>query len=126
MARASEPTPVPLAIGRVPGAPIPALAPTVVGRRLADTPGRAAQRRARLEALRQHLNPIPFDDAIAEHYADIFAELSLAGTLIPSNDMMVAPTARSLDLPVLVGPRDEAHFRRVSQLRVEVLRRDPS
>lgn len=96
-------------------------AEALVSVRLADTPGRAAQRRARLEALRHHLNPIPFDDAIAEHYADIFAELSLAGTLIPSNDMMVAATARSLDLPVLVGPRDEAHFRRVSHLQVHVL-----
>jgi hypothetical protein len=34
---------------------------------------------------------------------------------------MVAATARQLKFGVLVGPRDEQHFRSVPDLRVEVL-----
>ena len=42
--------------------------------------------------------------------------------MIPSNDMAVAATALHLDYGVLAGPMDEAHFRTVPGLRVEVLR----
>jgi predicted nucleic acid-binding protein len=61
------------------------------------------------------------DAAIAAHWADIFTELRRAGSAIPSNDLAVAATARHLDFGVLVGPRDEDHFRRAPGLRVEVL-----
>lgn len=63
----------------------------------------------------------PFTADMAEHYADIFAELSEAGTMIPQNDLAVAATARALGFGVLVGPRDEAHFRKVPGLTVRVL-----
>lgn len=58
---------------------------------------------------------------MAEHYADIFAELSEAGTMIPQNDLTVAATARTLGFGVLVGPKDEVHFRKVEGLVVRVL-----
>lgn len=93
-------------------------AEALVGVRMADTPLRAAQRRARLEAIRGTLVIEPFTPDVAEHYADIFAELSLSGEMIPQNDLAVAATARCLGLGVLVGAKDEAHFRRVKQLRV--------
>ena len=41
---------------------------------------------------------------------------------LPSNDMAVAATALHLGYGVLIGPPDEAHFRSVPDLRVEVLR----
>jgi predicted nucleic acid-binding protein len=40
--------------------------------------------------------------------------------LIPANDLAVAATALHLEYGVLVGPEDEAHFRRVDGLRVVV------
>ena len=58
---------------------------------------------------------------MAEHYADIYAELSARGALIPQNDIAVAATARELGFGVLVGPRDEVHFRRVQGVGVKVI-----
>lgn len=96
-------------------------AEALVGIRLADTPERATQRRIRLEAIRSITGIEPFSMEIAEHYADIFAELHRKGNLIPQNDMAVAATARCHGCAVLVGPRDEAHFRRVDALRCQVI-----
>ncbi len=93
----------------------------LIGVRLAKSAGKAAQRRARLEAIRRVLEIAAFTPEIAEHYADIFAELSDAGTMIPQNDLAVAATARSMGFGVLVGPDDEAHFRRVPGLAVRVV-----
>lgn len=97
-------------------------AEALVGVRLADSGRRAARRMARLQAIRNHTKVYPFNDHVAEHYADIFAELHAAGTLIPQNDMQVAATARALDFGVLLGAADEAHFRRVKGLKITVLR----
>ncbi len=96
-------------------------AEALTGVRLANSAQRAAQRLARLEAIRTSTGVEPFTPVIAEHYADIFAELSGQGTLIPQNDIAVAATARHLNFGVLVGPNDEAHFRRVVGLEVQVL-----
>jgi hypothetical protein len=41
--------------------------------------------------------------------------------MISQNDMAVAATARCLNCGVLVGPKDEAHFRRVAGLEVRIL-----
>ncbi len=46
---------------------------------------------------------------------------SRQGRLIPANDLAVAATAFHLGYGVLVGPRDEAHFRRVQGLHVVTL-----
>lgn len=112
------------AVGMDPGEELalPAIvwAEALSGVRLADSAQRAAQRLARLEAIRQVTGVEPFTARIAEHYADIFAELHQRGALIPQNDMQVAATARSLNFGVLVGPKDEAHFRRVEGLEVRV------
>jgi predicted nucleic acid-binding protein len=53
---------------------------------------------------------VPLTPEIADHYADIYAELSEQGALIPQNDIAVAATCRALGAPLLVGPNDEAHF----------------
>jgi tRNA(fMet)-specific endonuclease VapC len=102
--------------------PVIVWAEALVGVRLANTPKRAAQRRARLETLALALAVEPFSAQMAEHYADIFAELLQSGTMIPQNDIAVAATARAVGFGVLVGPKDEKHFQRVADLRVEVLR----
>jgi predicted nucleic acid-binding protein len=100
-------------------------AEALAGVRLADSARRAARRLARLEALRRLMGVEPFTAEMAEHHADIFAELTHIGTMIPQNDIMVAATARHLGCGVLVGPKDEAHFRRVGGLTVIVLTTPP-
>ena len=101
--------------------PMVVWAELLAGVRMAGTPDRAAHRRARLEQLRLHVPLVPFDAAIAENYADIFAECLRNGRMIPQNDMAVAATARRLGYVVLVSKRDEAHFRRVEGLKVVTL-----
>ncbi len=96
-------------------------AEALIGARLAESPLRAARRRAHLETVRQQTEIQPFTAEIAEHYADIYAELSRTGTLIPQNDIAVAATCRAIRAGVLVGPNDEHHFRRVEGLQVSVI-----
>lgn len=101
-------------------------AEALIGVRLAADAPRAARRLARLEAIRRVAGIEDFTPLVAEHYADICSELVRIGRLIPQNDMVVAATARALGFGVLVGPSDEAHFRSVLGLEVEVLgRSDP-
>ena len=102
---------------------IPAIvwAEALIGARMADSPARAERRRAHLEVLRKLAGIEPFTPEAAEHYADIYAELSKLGLLIPQNDIAVAATGRLLGFAVLVGPRDEEHFRRVPGLVVHVI-----
>ncbi|MEX2538656.1 MAG: PIN domain-containing protein [Actinomycetota bacterium] len=106
----------------------PAVIPAVVygelqvGVRLADTKARAARRRDRIEALVSRLPVVEFDRSIADRWAELFADLTLQGTLIPANDLQVAATALHLDFTVLLSPRGENHFEKVPGLRVARLR----
>lgn len=106
---------------------IPAIvyAELLVGARLADHPRRAAARRSKIDALVSAVPIVPFGATVAERWADLFSTLSRTGQLIPANDLAVAATALELGFGVLVGPRDEAHFRRVPALRVVVLPETP-
>ena len=110
---------------RVPPEPaaIPAIvfAELLVGVTMADSRKRSASRRAKIDALVGALPIVDFGAAAAEHWADLYARLSRAGQLIPSNDLVVAATALELEYGVLVGPAAEGHFRRVPALRVVVL-----
>ncbi len=96
-------------------------AEALIGVRMAADSARAARRLARLEAIRRITGIEDFTDSVAQHYADIFYELSREGALIPQNDIAVAATARRLKFGVLVGPQDEAYFRRVAGLEVRAL-----
>lgn len=91
------------------------------GVHLADSPKRASDRRAKIDALLARVPVVPFGVETAEKWAELFATLHRSGTPIPANDLVVAATAIQLEFGVLVGKRDEAHFRRVPQLRVETL-----
>ena len=105
--------------------PTVVLAELLAGVYLADTPARAASRRAKVDALAARVPLVELGRAAAERWAELFALLSRAGTLMPANDLTVAATAIDLDFGVVVGPRDEAHFRRVPNLRVQVLSASP-
>lgn len=96
-------------------------AEALAGVRLADSAMRAAKRLAILERIRQVIGVEPFTEEAAEHHADIYAELTAEGRMIPQNDISVAATARTLGFGVLVGPKDEVHFRWVKGLEVRVL-----
>lgn len=91
------------------------------GVQLAADPGRAASRRAKISALVARVPIVVFGRDMAERWAELFAALRRRGELIPANDLAVAATAIHLGFGVAVGPRDEAHFRRVPNLRVEIL-----
>lgn len=101
--------------------PAAAYAELLVGVHLADSPTRAASRRARIDALTARVPIVDFDAAIARQWARLFADLRRAGEPIPANDLAVAATALHLGFAVLVGPSGEGHFHRVSGLRVERL-----
>jgi len=94
----------------------------LVGVHLADNESRAASRRNRIGALVSRCPVVEFSREIAERWAELFASMSREGRMIPANDLAVAATALHLEFGVLVGPRNEAHYRRVPGLRCERLR----
>ena len=83
--------------------------------------GSLRTRRSKIDGLISRVPIVEFGAEVAERWADLFATLSREGRLIPANDLAVAATAFHLGFGVLVGPRDEAHFRVVPRLRVETL-----
>lgn len=122
MERASAPITVPESGGDdLVWLPAIVWAEALVGVRLARNATLAARRRARLASLLNLATLIPFDEAIAEHYADIYHECARKGCPIPQNDIAVAATARALQASVLVGPEDESHFKMVKNLNIVVL-----
>ena len=73
-----------------------------------------------LNALGRFFAPLrsdPFDDAAAEEYGKIRADLARAGEPIGANDLLIASIARAHDLTVVTHNLDE--FSRVVGLRVE-------
>lgn len=94
----------------------------LVGVALAGSGKRAAARRGKIDTLARAIGVVDFDQTIAARWAELFAQLSRVGKLIPSNDLAVAATAVHLGFGVLVGPTDEGHFRQVPDLRIELLR----
>lgn len=106
----------------------PAVVPAIVyaelqvGVRLADTPAWAASRGDRIDALVSRLPVVEFDSAVAERWADLFADLTRQGRMIPANDLAVAATAVHLGFSVLLGPKGEVHYERVPGLTVRRLR----
>ena len=104
-------------------AAVPAIvyAELLVGVKMADSRWRADARREKIDALLATVPVVDFGPAEAERWANLYAQLSRTGQLIPANDLVVAATALERGFGVLVGPDDEAHFRRVPNLRLIVL-----
>jgi predicted nucleic acid-binding protein len=119
--RAPE-TPLTVALGPLADEPVvmPAivLAELLVGVGLAPSARVAAQRRAKVEAVRNRVPVVPFDAIVAERWADVAVLLARRGAQIPSSDLAVAATALSLAFGVLVGRRGEEHLGRIPGLRV--------
>lgn len=97
------------------------LAELWIGVELADSEEKRAHRARRIETLMRSVEVIPFDERVAGTYARIYAALRKAGTPIPSNDLAIAASVVHFGHTLLVGPRDEAHFRRVPGLVIRVL-----
>lgn len=72
----------------------------------------------KLDAFFAPFSSLPFDDAAAERYGVIRAQLERAGTPIGANDMAIAAIALAADATLVTRNQDE--FRRVAGLRVEV------
>jgi tRNA(fMet)-specific endonuclease VapC len=70
-----------------------------------------------IERFRAPFISLPFDDAAAEHYGAIRAELTRSGALIGPNDLLIAAIARANDLALIT--HNQSEFGRVTGLRVE-------
>jgi tRNA(fMet)-specific endonuclease VapC len=81
----------------------------------AEKYGNRERRRRALEMLFAPFASLPFDDAAAEHYADIRHRLEVQGQVIGPNDLKIAAIARTHGL-MLVSADPE--FKRVPQLSV--------
>ena len=60
---------------------------------------------------------LPFDDAAAEYYGQIRADLTTKGTPIGGNDLLIAAIALANDL--ILVTHNTAEFRRVAGLKFE-------
>ncbi len=111
--------PVSLDLGNE-AAVIPAIvyAELQVGVHVAQDSVRAALRRRKIEALVSRIPIVEFDRTLADRWAELFAALMKAGTLIPANDLQVAATGLHLDYTVLLGPKGDAHYSNVPGLSV--------
>jgi len=71
----------------------------------------------RVEQLRKQFISFPFDDAAAEKYGRIRADLSGRGLVIGGNDMMIAAIALARDCILVTN--NTAEFSRVAGLVIE-------
>lgn len=65
----------------------------------------------------RRFDSLPFDDAAAEEYGRIRAELTAAGTPIGPNDLMIASIALANQLTLVTS--NTAEFGRVPGLQIE-------
>ncbi|HEX4695130.1 type II toxin-antitoxin system tRNA(fMet)-specific endonuclease VapC [Sphingomonas sp.] len=78
---------------------------------------RPAENRQEVERFAARVEVLPFDEAAADHAADIRATLEREGRPIASYDVLIAGHARSRGLIVVTGNLGE--FTRVAGLRCE-------
>jgi tRNA(fMet)-specific endonuclease VapC len=64
-----------------------------------------------------YVDILPMDDAAAQHFADVRADLKKRGTMIGANDLWIAAHARSLGLILVTNNTRE--FARVPGLKLE-------
>lgn len=88
------------------------------GVHLADSVPRALRRHQLLDRIRNGVDIIEFDEAIAEKWAELFADLQRRGEPVPANDLCVAATALARNQSLLIGSRGEKHFRKIKGLTV--------
>jgi tRNA(fMet)-specific endonuclease VapC len=78
---------------------------------------RPIEKRRAVEDFAARLNVLPFDEAAADHAADIRADLEKKGMPIGAYDLLIAGHARSRGLAVITGNLRE--FQRVDGIRCE-------
>lgn len=78
---------------------------------------RIATNQALLRDFFMQLNSLPFDDNVIEHYGEIRAILTKAGTPIGANDLLIAAIAKAHQVTVVTNNLRE--FLRVPHLQVE-------
>lgn len=78
---------------------------------------RSAQDTKALDAFLRYVQAVDLDEAAADHYADIRADLKERGAMIGANDLFIAAHARSLGLTLVTNNRRE--FERVRGLGIE-------
>lgn len=71
----------------------------------------------RVLQLRQQFTSLPFDDAAAEHYGRIRADLTGRGLLIGGNDLLIAAIALAKSCTLVTHNTSE--FSRVAGLAIE-------
>ena len=71
----------------------------------------------RLEELKRFLHVLPMDEAVADTYGEIRAELESRGQLIGNNDLWIAAHARSAKLTLVTN--NEQEFARVKGLHIQ-------
>ncbi len=81
----------------------------------AEKYGNRERRRRALEILFAPFASLPFDDAAAEHYADIRHQLELQGHILGPNDLQIAAIARTHGLTLVTADQE---FSRVSGLSI--------
>jgi tRNA(fMet)-specific endonuclease VapC len=77
----------------------------------------SAKLRQNVEAILAHLETLPLEPPLEQHYADIRATLESAGTPIGPNDLLIAAHARALGMTLVTNNVGE--FERVPGLAVE-------
>jgi tRNA(fMet)-specific endonuclease VapC len=80
-------------------------------------PAHRANNGVRVDQMRQQFASLPFDDAAAEHYGRIRADLTGRGLLIGGNDMLIAAIALAKGCTLVTHNTSE--FSRVAGLAVE-------
>ena len=70
-----------------------------------------------LQAFLSHVEVLSFPDAVADHYADIRADLKKRGRMIGANDLFIAAHARAIGLRLVTNNTGE--FSRVKGLAIE-------
>ena len=96
------------------GVPAMVRAELLLGALKSRNPGRTSEL---VEAFLAPFALLPFDRAAAGHYADIRHKLETQGKPIGPNDLVIAATARSLNLTLITHNRRE--FTRVPGLATE-------
>lgn len=98
-----------------------ALCSVVVGELLfgveRSDPAHRANNGVRVEQLRQQFTSLPFDDAAAEQYGRIRADLTGRGLVIGGNDLLIAAIALTRGCTLVT--HNTAEFNRVAGLRTE-------
>lgn len=82
-----------------------------------SNPAHRAKTASSVARLRQLFTSLPFDDAAAEHYGRIRADLTTQGQIIGGNDLMIASIALAHGCTLVT--HNTAEFGRVAGLRLE-------